>query len=160
MRAHRQHAHGRTPDLPQAQGAHRYPQQLDDVHDGEGERHAAVRAVDAQGHRPVPLGVERHQLGRDAGGHRVVQRPVQDDDPLFEEPLRQRLGPFAFSAWLILHSNVPPERPCTLHRGEAHVEIAGLKRATADCEVPMREATSAWETPNRWRRAVSCPLRA
>jgi hypothetical protein len=81
--------------LSHAQGAHRYPQQLDDVHDGEGERHTPVRAVDAQGHRPIPLGVERHQLGRDPGGHHVVQRTVQDDHPLLEEPLGQRLGPFA-----------------------------------------------------------------
>ena len=43
----------------------------------------------------VPVGVERHQLGRDPGGHRVVQCAMQDDDPLFEEPLRQRLGPLA-----------------------------------------------------------------
>ena len=87
-RAHRGgHAH--------ADGGHRALDVLHGVVDRQAAGHDAAGRVDV--HRDLFLGVLRLQeekLGADQGRHAVVERSVQEDDPLAQQPREDVEGAF------------------------------------------------------------------
>ena len=108
----------------------------------------ALAAVDPQGHRLVAVGIERHQLGRDPRHGQVVERAVQEDDPLGQQAAGQHVGQrlgrppappvpapggsrgqsSAVTSCSILHSSRAPRAVrVALHRREPDVEVARLE---------------------------------
>jgi len=81
-----------------------------------------------------------------------------------ERPLarRSRLDRLWGPAWLLpvsgprRHSIFSPSAAANRSRVESLVSLsAATSRAIADCDVPMRAATTVWESPSCSRRAAS-----
>ena len=143
---------------------HRHPQHVDHVDDAERRVERPAARAHPQLDARVAGRVEREQRRGELGGSGGVELAAHEDDPALEQrrahvvgatgsaPSARRQRPRSSSRQLTAWPTAAAYRSSVDMRTS---RLPDSRRATADCDVPIRAATSVWVRPRSTRRAVS-----
>ena len=103
-RGEQERAHGGR--LPGAKGRNLRPDELHRVVDRQARGDDAARRIDVNRDFFLRIvGLEEQELGDDEGGHAILDRAGDEDDPLLEKPRIDVVGPFPAVGLLDHHGN-------------------------------------------------------